>query len=116
MKEKYTVDGKQLSWKPVELTKNRCDIRKSLSTVEHGKAFAVTWVNSGKSQTAALEFKANSPAKLWINGQHIRIPTQSRDEVPIQLISQILVVTTGMQSGLGMGISNVIAWGFMTWE
>ena len=108
LKEKYSVDGKKLSWKPVELTKNRCDIRKSLSTEEHGKAFAVTWVNSGKSQTAALEFKANSPAKLWINGQHIRIPTQSRDEVPIQLNqgwNQILVetdsVTTGKQSGSG---------------
>lgn len=109
LKEQYTIDGKKLSWKPIELTdKNSCDIRKTLATEGHGKAYAVTWVNSGTNQTAALEFYSNSPAKVRINGRDIRIPTRSHDEVPIQLNqgwNQILVetdsVATGKQSGTG---------------
>ena len=106
LKESYAIDGKRLSWKPILYTeKNFCDIRKSLSTQEHGKAYAVTWVNSATAQNAALEFHANSPAKVWINGRSIPIVTRSRDEVPVQLEkgwNQILVesesVATGKQS------------------
>ena len=57
------------------------------------------------AQNAALEFHANSPAKVWINGRSIPIVTRSRDEVPVQLEkgwNQILVesesVGTGKQS------------------
>ena len=106
LKESYSIDGKRLSWKPTVYTeKNFCDIRKSLSTQEHGKAYAVTWVNSATAQNAALEFNANSPAKVWINGRSIPIATRSRDEVSVQLEkgwNQILVesesVATGKQS------------------
>ena len=103
LKENYTIDGKKLTWKPVVYTdKNYCDIRKTLATEDHGKAYAVTWVNSGLDQEAAIEFFANSPAKVWLNGRDIRIPTRSRDEVPIRLNkgwNQILVETDSVATG-----------------
>jgi len=49
-----------------------------------------------------MEFLSNSPSKMWINGRSIRIPTQSRDEVPIHLNqgwNQILVETDSVATG-----------------
>tara|TARA_Y100000589_G_scaffold129557_1_gene123230 strand:+ start:684 stop:890 length:207 start_codon:yes stop_codon:yes gene_type:complete len=67
----------------INFMKNFCDLRKTLASQEHGKTYAVTWVNSATAQPAALEFHGMSPAKVWINTRNVPISTGSRNEVPI---------------------------------
>ncbi len=103
LQERYTIDNQTITWRPIQYTEEHfCDIRKSLATEGHGKAYAVTWVNSAKTQLAAMEFFSQSPTQVWINGRSVRVSIQSKDEIPIYLNAgwnQILVENESVSTG-----------------
>ena len=62
LRENYSINGETLSWKKSKPPINTFRIsEKSLDSERHGKAYAVTWVNSVEAQNAALEIESYKP-------------------------------------------------------
>ena len=105
LRENYSINGQTLSWKKVQATeKHFSDLRQSLDSERHGKAYAVTWVNSVEAQNAALEIDSTSPSRIWINGWLIKTPIGRGNETVIQLNqgwNQILLENESVTTGKG---------------
>ena len=105
LRENYSINGQTLSWKKVQATeKHFSDLRQSLDSERHGKAYAVTWVNSVEAQNAALEIESSSPSRIWINGWLIKTPIGRGNETVIQLNqgwNQILLENESVTTGKG---------------
>ena len=105
LRENYSFNGQTLRWKKVQPTeKHFSDLRRALDSERHGKAFAVTWVNSVEAQNAALEIESSSPSRIWINGWLIKTPIGRGNETVIQLNqgwNQILLENESVTIGKG---------------
>ncbi|MED5282301.1 MAG: hypothetical protein VYA10_12545 [Verrucomicrobiota bacterium] len=105
LRENYSFNGQTLRWKKVQPTeKHFSDLRRALDSERHGKAFAVTWVNSVEAQNAALEIESSSPSRIWINGWLITTPIGRGNETVIQLNqgwNQILLENESVTTGKG---------------